>query len=139
MRAIYKELMKTLPVNKPQCYETANCIYNALKSHFIEKENASIDYLYELKPSFTVIEIHISLDKSENIKPKSAEAAAIRKKYNIKNGFWIPRVFNHSFNIFIRKKFVYIAQSWFRVSNYKIKYKLTHSEFIKWLDKFKSE
>jgi hypothetical protein len=138
MRTMYKNLMKTLPSNKPQCYETANCIYNALKPHFSEQENATIDDLYNLKPSFTVIEIHISLAKSENIQPKSPEAAAVRKKYNIKNGFWIPRVFNHSFNVFIRKKFVYIAQSWFRVSNYKIKYKLTHPEFIEWLNNFKS-
>ena len=137
MRAIYKDLIKTLPTDKPQCYSTANCIFDQMKDKFFEKEEMTFDDLYNIGPSLSVIEIHISIAKSENIKTKSIEAEAIRKQYDIKNRFWIPRIFNHSFNIFIRKKYVYIGQSWFRVSNYKIKYKMKHKKFIKWLDRLK--
>lgn len=140
MRAMYKKIVRTLSQNLPQCYETANYIYDQMRPYFHEKIYTSdaindlslINELYKLQPSLTIIEIHMYINSKDYQDP-----VKIRKQYNIKNRFWIPRVFNHSFNILIRHKHVYIAQSWFRVSNYKIIYKLNHVEFIEWLNKFK--
>jgi hypothetical protein len=139
MLPIFKEIIHNLPSNLPQCYETANIVYDkmvevskSMKPNplFNEVKNPTMSALYELNQSLSVIEINIKINKI------SGSVDNIRKQYNIKNKFWIPRIFNHSFNILILENMVIISQSWFKVSDYKIIHSFTFAEFIIWLDDF---
>jgi hypothetical protein len=126
----------------PQCYKTANIVFKKMSEHknvytksvhdkLVLKK--SMTHLYNLVSSITVIELNINSNEK-----KSKLNAKTRRDYDIKNSFWVPRIFNHAFNILITKKRVYIAQSWFKVMGYKVIYDLTHSQFISWLDKFRT-
>lgn len=136
----FDESRKKLKKGKPQCYETAEIMFNSIKSENKERKiyksknkikKSSLNHLYKLMPSFTTIELNIEQKVPVNRKKD------IMKKYGIKNRFWIPRVFNHSFNILITKKYVILSQSWFKVMNYKIIDKMSHESFLEWLDIFR--
>jgi hypothetical protein len=96
----------------------------------IEQANPTLDSLYGLARSLSMIEIHLTAHDPR-------DPMVVRAKYNIKNRFWIPRIFVHSFNILVTKKRVYVGQSWFRVSDYKIIHRFSHPRFIRWLDRLK--
>jgi hypothetical protein len=93
-----------------------------------------MNHLYNLIPSITSIELNIKTNTENRYSPKNTSD---KKKYNIKNAFWVPRILNHAFNILITDKKVIISQSWFNAMNYKSIYTLSHAQFIKWLDKFR--
>lgn len=125
---------RKLPKGRPQCYITANIVYDNLSkkdkcitsTHDKMILKASMRHLYKLTPSINVIELNIIEPYKRKNSPK------------LKNSFWIPRIFNHSFNILILEKNVIISQSWFRIHNYKVIEKLSHSQFLKWLDVFRA-
>lgn len=140
----FDKLRRQFKRNHPMCYITSNKIFQDMTDSRKASMSSgrkrcckfthdmilkkSVNYLYKLTPSITSIEINIaSCRKSDGD----------RKKYNIANKFWVPRIFNHAFNVLILDNRVIIAQSWFRVMNYQIIYTLTHGQFIKWLDKLR--
>lgn len=133
----FKKIIKKIPSDKPQCYITSNMMVDKLlkgKLHTNKGEGRCIKkvdlkHLYGLKNSITSIEINI-IDKEAKSKDK------ILEKYKIKNRFWIPRIFNHAFNIMILDDKVVISQSWFRFMNYKVIHEFTPKQFINWLDNF---
>lgn len=134
----FKKKIDKIPKGKIQCYESADIMLKSYSKKFtmykginstIPKNN--IKHLYGIKDSITTIEINIVNRKIEN-------KDLVLKKYNIKNRFWVPRLFNHSFNIFIKDDKIVIAQSWFRVMNYKIIYEFDKVQFCKFLDKLRT-
>jgi hypothetical protein len=139
MLKTFNKKKKTLPKKQPQCYVTANLMYTAVsdgkkmcsksvRDAIVLKK--SMAHLYKLIPSITVVELNIQTDDV-------LDAPKIRKEWGIKNKFWLPRLFNHSFNILILKDEVIIAQSWFRFMDYKIIKRFKHTQFIEWLDTFR--
>jgi hypothetical protein len=131
--------------NKTMCYMTANDIFNKMSTgnKKCSKSNnesiilkSSMTHLYKLIPSITVIELNIKTSSGKKTSPKNIN---IRKKYNIKSMFWVPRILNHAFNIIITKKKVIISQSWFKIMDYKVIYELNHKQFIVWLDDFRNK
>jgi hypothetical protein len=130
------------PLNNPMCYVASNQMFDVMvedrptqtttsKAPTIPK--ASLKHLYKCTSSITVIELNIT---APPLTPNKRNALV--RKYGIINGFWVPRTFNHSFNILITKDRVIIAQSWFKVMNYQVIYRLTHKKFIKWLNAFRA-
>ena len=150
----FKELSKRFNGDKPQCYKTANTVVDKFNKNILYKltnKNVTLvkrdmPHLYNLMPSITVIELNIvacsvkscPIIKSASDNPDSCDKNSLLAKYNIANRFWIPRIFNHSFNILITEETVIISQSWFRFMNYKKIEELSHLEFIKWLDRLRS-
>jgi hypothetical protein len=141
----FNKTKKTLDNNKTMCYTTSNEMFNKMsignkkcsKSHhdsIILK--SSMTHLYKLIPSITSIELNITTSVSNKKSPKNID---IRKKYNIKSMFWVPRILNHAFNIIITPKKVIISQSWFKIMDYKVIYELNHKKFIIWLDNFREK
>jgi hypothetical protein len=130
----FNSQIQKIPKNKPQCYDAAEQMFQAFnfgKKITEKKQNIlavnTLKHLYDVKPSITTIELNII-------------SSDIKRTSNMKlSKFWIPRIFNHSFNVLIIKDKIFIAQSWFRYANYRVIYEFTNTkEFIEWLDQFKS-
>ena len=139
-KKLLTSVIKTVNKSETMCYKTAEKVLVAVASKAnvkkiqqknIESVNKACFYhLYKCSPSITTLEINLSRGGSANYND-------VREKYNIKNRFWVPRIFNHSFNILITEKKVIISQSWFKTMSYKIIYDFSHAKFIAWLDKFR--
>ena len=141
----FNEIKKTFGKNNTMCYSTANEMFSKMSSvskrcskshHDTIILKASMSHLYKLIPSITSIELNITTSLSPK---KSQKNIDIRKKYNIKSTFWVPRILNHSFNIIITPKKIIISQSWYKIMNYKVIYELSHKSFLIWLDDFRSK
>jgi hypothetical protein len=138
-----------LPQNLPQCYHTANLLYDQLLAgdRFVREQHFdNLNHLREMLPMAhqtltSVVEINIALH--ENWEPKET-AAELRDRFQVHNTFWVPRIFNHSFNIFMYPDsrgdhHVLVGQSWFRVSNYDIITTFPNKQaLLDWISKLES-
>ena len=100
----FKKASRKIKKSETMCYITSEEIFNKMtikkkckKSICTMILKKDVSHLYNITPSITNISVNIS-DKRKLTEIQRSE---IRKKYNISNRFWVPRVFNHAFNILI--------------------------------------
>jgi hypothetical protein len=135
----YSKIIQSLPGDKPQCYVTANKVFDAMLAADIPKCKKRVvdgkleDFLEIKGNSVSVVEIHVVIDPHTKIDP-----AKLRSKYGIVNSFWIPRLFAHAFNVIVAGEYVDVWQSWDKTSDYAHIWRIPRDDFADWIQRLQT-
>lgn len=136
MFAAFEEIVQQLPKKCPQCYSTSYEVFDKMSARDIKNRDKRVsegtldDFVNISDEMVGVVEISINIDSNSK---HYGDPAGLRHKYKIKNTFWIPRVFLHAFNIVVNGPYVDVWQSWFRVSDYALIWRMPRDEFPGWI------